>query len=106
MAVRSDERPASPPRKGILKRAEEADRSKKRSPTPLPGRPRRKERGGEGLDELEADLAVCELQKKLSCEQEEKGVLAKRVLVFEREIKAKLLRIQELESNLAESLQR
>jgi hypothetical protein len=67
MGNRTEEKPVSPPRKSIINRAEEIDRNKKRSPTPLPGHHKKKEKTKETLEDLEADLVVCDLQKRLSC---------------------------------------
>lgn len=66
MGSRQEERPVSPPRRSILNRVEEIDRNKKRSPTPLPGHHKKKEKSNDSMDDLEADLVVCDLQKKLS----------------------------------------
>lgn len=49
MGNRTEERPASPPRKNIINRVEEIDRNKKRSPTPLPGHHKKKEKPNDSL---------------------------------------------------------
>lgn len=83
MTVKTQEGEPQTLRKGIINRSDEPERFKKRSPTPVPGHAKRKEKVEDGADEqLEAGLAICELQRRLQSEVEEKQAIAKRAGVF------------------------
>jgi hypothetical protein len=89
-------------RNGILGRSEENLKDRKRCPTPVPGYNSRK-----ALDkvdshhqqeaEIENDLALADLQKKFGEEREKREVFEKRNGVFEKELRQKLKKIQDLE---------
>lgn len=95
MTVKSQENDTAQLRRGMINRNDDYEPVKKRSPTPLPGKVKKKNKGEDNVDEqLEAEITICELQKRLQSQDEEKRALAKSVGVLEREIRTKLMKIQ------------
>lgn len=89
-------------RTGILGRSEENPKDRKRCPTPVPGYNSRKaidkvDNPHQREADMENDLAIAELQKKYGEEREKREVFEKRNGVFEKELRQKLKKIQDLE---------